>query len=160
MGDIIRSVLVLGLIVLLLWGFGRFFTRTPDNPVKAIDYAKVVSQAKPAADFALVAPDSLPSGWKATSARFDPDSWRMGVLTGDEEFIGLYQVKVSIDRAVDQFADGSKSAGTAEVAGETWTVRKGPQDRLTYVRREDGLTTLLNGTAPRAVLEDYVSSLS
>lgn len=160
MGDIIRSVLVLGLIILALWGLGKFFTRTPDDPVKAIDYATVVSQARPAADFALVAPDSLPSGWKATSARFEPNSWQLGVLTDDEEYIGLFQVKVGIDRAVDRFADGSKDAGSAEIAGEAWTVRKGPKDRLTYVRREGGLTTLINGTASRSVIEDYVSSLS
>lgn len=160
MGDIIRSVLVLGLVILVLWGIGRFFTRTPDDPVKAIDYAKVVSQARPAADFELVAPTGLPPGWKATVARFEPNSWRLGVLTDDEEYIGLYQVKTGIERAVDRFAEDSKAAGSAEIAGVTWTVRTGPQDRLTYVRREGGLTTLVNGTAPRDVIETYVSSLS
>jgi hypothetical protein len=160
MGDIVRSVLVLGLVVLLLWGIGKFFTRTPDDPVRTIDYAKVVSQARPAADFALLAPQSLPPGWRATVAKFEPGSWRLAVLTDDEDYIGLDQVTFGVGRAVDEFAEDSRAAGTAEVGGETWSLRKGPQDRLTYVRREGGLTTLVNGTAPRRVMEDYVLSLS
>jgi hypothetical protein len=160
MGDIIRSMAVIGLIILALYGFGKFFTQNPESPAEPIDYATIVSQARPAADFELLAPSSLPKGWKATSARFEPNSWHLGVLTDDEEYIGLEQVKVSIDRAVDKFSDGSKASGTAEVAGETWNVRKGPQDRITYVRREGGLTTLVVGTASRAVVEKYISSLS
>lgn len=160
MGDIIRSVAVIALIILALWGVGKFFTRDPGDPVKPVDYAAIVDQARPAADFALAAPTSLPSGWKATSARFEPNSWHLGVLTDDKEYIGLEQVKIGVDRAVARFADGSKAGGTTDIAGVRWTVRKGPQDGVTFVRREAGLTTLVNGTAPRAVIEDYVSSLS
>jgi hypothetical protein len=160
MGDIVRSMAAIGLIILALYGFGKLFTQEPDSPTPAIDYATIVSQARPAADFALLAPSGLPKGWKATSADFAPTSWHLGVLTDEEDYIGLEQVRISIDRAVDEFANGSKSAGTADVAGETWTVRKGPQDRITFVRREGGLTTLVVGTASRSVIEDYISSLS
>ena len=66
----------------------------------------------------------------------------------------------SVDRAVDRFAEGSKSAGTADVAGQAWTVRTGPDGRVTYVRTEDGLTTLVNSTASRSVVEDFIQSLS
>ena len=48
----------------------------------------------------------------------------------------------------------------ADIDGETWTVRKGPKDRTTYVRSEGGVTTLVVGTASRSVIEDYISSLS
>lgn len=159
MGDIVRSVAVIGLIIVALYGFGKLFTQDTDGP-KAIDYATIVRQARPAADFELLAPSSLPKGWKATTARYEPNSWHLGVLTDDEDYIGLEQVKVSVDRAVDKFADGSKVDGTADVGGQTWTVRKGPEDRTAYVRREAGLTTLVVGTASRAVIEDYISSLS
>ena len=62
--------------------------------------------------------------------------------------------------AVERFAEDSKSAGTADVAGRTWNVRTGPKGRLVYLRDEDGLTTLLNATTSRAVLERYIASLS
>jgi hypothetical protein len=159
-GDILRSVAVLGLIILALYGFGRLFTSTPETSVKAVDYVSVVEQARPAAAFPLAAPSSLPEGWRATSARFQTNGWHLGVLTDADDYVGLEQLTGSADRAVDRFAEDSKDAGTADVAGQTWTVRTGPDGRVTYVRTEDGLTTLVNSTASRPVVEDYISSLS
>ena len=160
MGDIVRSVAVLGMMVIALWVFGRFFTATPDSPVKAIDYVSVVDSARPAADFALLAPARLPEGWKATSARFTERSWHLGVLTDDEEYIGLEQTKTGMARTVDRFAGGSTSAGSTRIGGQTWRVRTGPDGDTVFVRREAGLTSLVRGTAPRAVVDAYVSSLA
>lgn len=160
MGDIVRSVAVIGLIILALYGFGQFFTQEPESPTRAIDYATIVDQARPAAEFELLAPKSLPKDWKATSATFEPDRWHLGVLTDDEDYIGLEQVTWSVNRAVDTFADGSKADGEADVDGQTWTVRKGPEDRTTYIRHEGDLSTLVIGRAERPVIEDYISSLS
>ncbi len=160
MGDIVRSVIVIGLIVLGLYAFGKLFTQEPESPVNAIDYATIVEQARPAAGFDLLAPTSLPKGWKATSATLNIEWWHLGVLTDDDEYIGLEQIKGSVDRAVDRFADGSKPDGTAEVDGETWSVRKGPLERTTYVRSDGDVTTLVVGTTSRSEIEDYISSLS
>jgi hypothetical protein len=161
MGDIVRSVFVIGLVLLGLYGVGQLFTSGSDKAeVKTVDYAAVVGQARPAATFPLLAPTELPPGWRATSARFQTNGWHLGVLTDDDDYVGLEQIRSSVDRAVDRFAEGSRAAGTADVDGVTWTVRKGPDGRWTYVRDEDGLTTLLNTSASRAVLERYLSSLS
>lgn len=160
MGDIIRSMVVIAAIILGLYGFGQLFTATPENKVKAIDYVSVVEQARPAASFPLVAPAALPEGWRATSARFQTSGWHLGVLTDDDNYVGLEQIRSSADRAIDRFAEGSRSDDTAQVAGKTWSVRTGPDDRVTYLHHEDGLTTLVNSTASRAVVEDYIVSLS
>lgn len=159
-GDILRSMLVIAVIILALYGLGQLFTSKPKTVVDTIDYATVVAQARPAATFPLAAPASLPEGWRATSARFQPDGWHLGVLTDDDQYVGLEQLKISVDRAVDRFAQDSTADGTAVVAGQTWTVRNGPKGRWTYVRSEDGLTTLLNTSASRPVLERYITSLS
>lgn len=159
-GDILRSMAVIAVIILALYGIGQLFTSKPETQVDTIDYATVVAQARPAATFPLSAPTSLPAGWRATSARFQPDGWHLGVLTDDDQYVGLEQLKVSVNRAVDRFAEDSKADGTANVAGKTWSVRTGPKGRWTYVRSEDGLTTLLNTSASRAVLDRYISSLS
>lgn len=159
-GDIIRSMVVIAVILLGLYGVGQLFTDDEEVQVDTVDYASVVAQARPAASFPLAAPTELPKGWRATSARFQTNGWHLGVLTGSDDYVGLEQLRASVDRAVDRFADGSKPAGTAEVAGETWTVRSGPKGRWTYVRAEDGLTTLVTTSASRAVLEDYIASLS
>jgi hypothetical protein len=159
MGDIIRSMVVIAVIILAVFGFGKLFTATPETVVKPIDYVTVVDQARPAATFPLAAPATLPEGWRATSARFQANGWHLGILTDEDEYVGLEQLTSSIDRAVDRFAEDSKPDGTAEVAGQSWTVRSGPDGRVIYVRNADGLTTLVNSSASRAVVEDFIESL-
>jgi hypothetical protein len=159
-GDIIRSMAVIAVIILALFFFGKLFTSTPESKVETIDYVSVVDQARPVATFPLLAPTSLPQGWRATSARFQPNGWHLGILTDDDDYVGLEQLKASVDRAVDRFAEDSEAGGPAKVAGQTWDVRTGPKGRLTYVRAADGLTTLVSGTAPRAEIERYIASLS
>lgn len=165
LGDIVRSIVVIGVIILALFGFGKLFTSTPEQTVSTVDYQQVVQQARTATDVPLLAPKSLPAGWRATSARFDsgPDdvgTWHLGVLTDDDEYVGVEQTPLSIDRAVDRWASGSEESGSAQVAGQVWSVRAGPDDRITYVLREGDSTTLINGTVSQAQLEDYISSLS
>jgi hypothetical protein len=160
MGDILRSVGVLVLLILAIWGFSKLFTTKPDSPTPTVDYASTVKSARPAADFPLLAPPSLPAGWKATSVRFNPNAWHLGVLTNDGDYIGLEQAKISVDRAVDEFAEGSKTAGRVRIGSQTWERRVGPKDAITFVRVEGGLTTLVTGDAPRKTVEAYVSSLS
>jgi hypothetical protein len=160
MGDIVRSLVVIGLIILALYGFGRLFTTTPEQKVATVDYEAVVAEARPAATFALAAPTSLPEGWRATSARFQPKGWHLGVLTDEDDYVGLEQLVASPERAIDRFAEDSKDDGTEQVAGQTWEVRSGPDGRVTYVRSEAGLTTLVNSSASRSVVEDYIESLS
>lgn len=160
MGDILRSVGVLVLVIVAIWGFSKLFTQKPDSPTPSVDYASTVKSARPAADFPLLAPPSLPAGWKATSVRFSPQSWHLGVLTRVGDYIGLEQAKISVDRAVDEFAKGSKTAGTTRIGSQAWEQRVGPKDAITYVRVADGLTTLVTGDAPRKTIEAYISSLS
>jgi Protein of unknown function (DUF4245) len=159
-GDILRSVGVLVLVILAIWGVGKFFTQKPDSPTPTVDYASTVKSARPAADFALLAPPSLPAGWKATSVSFNPKAWHLGVLTNAGDYIGLEQAKITLARSVAQFAKGGKSAGRATIGSQTWHVRKGPKNYVTFVRTQDGLTTLVTGDAPRSVIVDYISSLS
>ncbi|MEO6604229.1 MAG: DUF4245 domain-containing protein [Aeromicrobium sp.] len=160
MGDVVRSVAVLGALILVLWGFGQLFTNTPDKAVEPIDYVKTVANARPAAEFELVAPSTLPKGWVATSARFTPTSWHLGVVTDNEKYVGLEQAKISAKQLVAKYAKDSKPAGTVTIDGEVWGLRKGPEGDVTYVRNAGGVTTLVTGETKRAEVEAYVASLS
>jgi hypothetical protein len=160
MGDIARSVAVLGAIVLALFAVGRLLTVTPDEPVRSVDYRSAVESSRAVAEFDVLAPASLPEGWRATSVRFEQDSWHLGVVTDDDDYVGLEQVEASAERAVERFAKGSRSYGDVVVGGETWLLRTGPQDDLTYVRRDGDMTIVVTGTAPRQEMERYISSLS
>lgn len=160
MGDVVRSVAVLGALVVALWGFGQLFTNTPDKPIRSIDYVDTVRSARPAAEFELLAPSSLPTGWVATSAKFTPTTWHLGVVTADEEYVGLEQSKVAAKQLIGVYAKGSKAAGNVTIDGRSWDVRKSPDGDIVFIRTESGLTTLVTGQAPRAEVEAYVSSLS
>jgi len=160
MGDIARSVAVLGAIVLTLFALGRFLTVTPDEPARTVDYRAAVESSRTVAEFELLAPESLPEGWRATSVRFEPNSWHLGVLTDENDYVGLEQVEADVERAVERFAPESTSSGDTVISGETWSRHTGPRDDLTYVRREGDMTILVTGTATRVVMERYISSLS
>ena len=161
MGDVVRSVAVLGAIVLLLWGVGRFlFGVEPDEPTRTIDHVAAIEASREAVDFDLLAPEDLPDGWRATSLRVDDDAWHLGVVTDDDEYVGLEQVRESVRTAVRQLAEGSRPAGDVTVDGERWALRTGPRDDTTFVRRAGDTTVLVTGTASRAQLERYISSLS
>ncbi len=165
MGDIVRSVVVIGVILLGLWGFGKLFTQTPEQPVSSVDYQQVVDDVRSSSDVEILAPPSLPEGWRATSARYEPGAggtvgtWNLGVLTDDDQYLGVEQSSLSVERAFDRWAEDGQDAGSADVAGQVWSVRVGPDDRTTYVTREDGRTTLVTGTVAPDRLEAYISSL-
>jgi hypothetical protein len=160
MGDIARSVVVLGAIVLALFGLGQLLTVTPDEPTRPVDYRAAVESSRTVAEFELLAPTSLPEGWRATSVRFEQDSWHLGVVTADDDYVGLEQVQASPQQAVERFANGSRLYGDTVVGGQTWSLHTGPRDDLTYLRRDADMTIVVTGTAPRQVIERYISSLS
>lgn len=160
MGDILRSVGLLGLILVTLFGVGKLLTVTPDEPTHPVDYQSAAESSRKVADFELLAPTTLPHGWRATSVRFDPDAWHLGVLTADDDYIGLEQARVSEQRAIERFAEGSRAAGSVTLDGVTWSRRSGPGDDTTYVRRQEDMTILVTGTASPRDIERYVSSLS
>jgi len=161
MGDIVRSVVVIGLIIIGLYAFGKLFTDKPDTPTRAVDYAKLADQARPVAGFELLAPSRLPKGWHANAAQLNIDWWHLGIVRGDQDYIGLDQVKdVSVNRALERFADGTRADGTTEIEGQTWSVRQGPNDRTTYVLSKGEVTTVVVGTPSRSVIEDYIASLT
>ena len=160
LGDVARSVAVLGAIVLVLFGIGQLVTVTPDDPAPTVDYETAAESSRTIADFDLLAPTSLPEGWRATSVRYRTGSWHLGVLTDDDEYIGLEQVRGSTGRAIGRFAKGSRAAGEVTIADATWSRRIGPDDDITYVRPDGNMAVLVTGSAPRDDVERYISSLS
>lgn len=161
LGDILRSVVVLGLVVLALYGFGQFFTSTPDEPTRSVEWKPAVESARRSADYPVLAPDALPKGWRATSARFEPSTgrWTLGVLDDEDEYLGIEQSTASVKSVLARLADGSTAAGSAQVLDRVWAVNAGPDDRITYTSRVDGVTTAITGTVEQADLEAYLSSL-
>ena len=149
----------MGALLLGAFGVGQLVTVTPDRPERRVDLSDAVTGAETAATFEVIAPKSLPKDWIATSARFGPEAWHLGVLTADDKYIGLEQTTTSVKGIVHDFAPKSRATGTVQLAGNAWQVRTESDGDQIYVRDFGETSVLVIGSAQRAELESYVSSL-
>lgn len=159
MGDVVRSVLVLGAGVLAIWFAAQIFTVSPDRPVEGENLEQVVAAARPAVTgFDLLAPTELPEGWIVTSARPEPDAWALNVLTDDDRYVGLQQARASVEDLFEQREKNYESTGTTRIDGREWTTWEGGRD-VAYTRTDGDVSTLVVGEAPPEQVEAYVASL-
>ena len=155
-----RTTAVMGALLLGVVLVGQLVTVTPDRPEIRVDLADAVAGAKATATFVVIAPPALPEGWIATSARFTPGAWHLGVLTADDKYIGLEQTTTSVKTIIDDFAPKSRVVGDVQVAGETWQMRTESDGDRIYVRDLGETTVLVVGSARRTEVERYIASLS
>ncbi|UYM06244.1 DUF4245 domain-containing protein [Solicola gregarius] len=161
LGDMVRSVVVLGVLAGLVVAFTAFLRDDPPKPASDVDYRQIATEASEGVDYPLLAPADVPDGWRANAARLDPGdppSWHLGMVTADDDYVGLEQAEASVGSMVKKYARGARSDGTASLGGETWSVRVA-DDETTFVRRDSDVTVLVTGDAPRDEMEGYVESL-
>ena len=161
MGDVLRSVLVLGAVVLGLWLFGQLLTQTPDKPTSDADWRTAASGVEQRAGFAPLAPEELPDGWRATRAELIDTRWQLNLVTQDGEFVGLSQVPgdaKSLRTLIKDRAPDSEPDGTVRIAGDEWQLlTAGEETTLARVVGQEAV--VVTGTAPRQQMQDYVASL-
>src|SRR5699024_3387428 len=158
----IRSMVLLGALVVVVVFAGRALVDYPSEEPRAVDYQQIAGQVRDGASFAVLAPRSLPQGGQATSATYEPGvqgGRHRGVLTGDQEYIGVEQTPMSKRSAVEEFAAESTAQEQARVGGHRWQVRSSGDGETTFVRRRTGVTVLVTGSAPRAQIEAFITSL-
>lgn len=146
-GDMLRSLLVFAAVFAAIWGISQFLhSGDPDEPqVRTVDYASTVQAARQAADYEVLAPESLPDGWRATSADLDRSdghvALHVGFLDQNRKYVGLEQSDGSMDDLLpDDFAD-LRTADTLTIDGRRWTVRLG-----------DGIDSALVHEGPRSTV--------
>ncbi len=159
------GALVVLLAVVLGWVALRALTSSDAaTPVRTVDYTRDVPAAREAADFRLLAPPGLPSGWRATTVRFTGPPrahWHLGVLTGEDRYVGLEQGQDSVASMVERYVDEAATRGEpVDVAGRPWATYSDSGGDLALVRRAGRTTTLVVGhDVPRSDLVSYVASL-
>jgi Protein of unknown function (DUF4245) len=160
---------MVGAMVILLLVIGGFVVvralnrDDPPDPVQSVDYAQAVKYYKTEADFTLVAPRSLPAGWRATSQRFTdtrPQSWHLGCLTDGDHYVGLEQAKLSTSAIVEQYVDADAVQGKdVTIDGTSWQSWSDAGGDHGLVRRTGPYATLVVGSAPEDDLEAFVRLL-
>lgn len=171
-GDLIRSLLV---IIIPLVIITLLFTNTPrDHPVKVVDWVPVLTTARTQAPFPVLAPTSVPAGWRATqvswvkqgqpgtSGQISPrNQWELDFLDADDMFIGLSQGDGDTGDFVKQETRAGTADGSSVIGGQTWDRVISPDERTrSLVRRDPAVTTVVSGDLGYAVLEAYAVSLA
>jgi hypothetical protein len=160
-------VLSLAVIVLAAGVIYLFIPHDADqNPVKTVNYQVELSTARRAAPYPIVAPEGLPKDWRATSVTYDATSdkggaaWHLGFLTGKDQYAAVEQSDARPLPYVEQVTQGARKTDESRtIDGDRWVTWRGDKyDAL--VRRDDGWTTVVTGTAPVGKLAELAGALT
>ena len=142
---------------------------SPDFPT--VDYRHVAEEAQPGIAQTLAAPE-LPDGWSANSARLSTgssdgvDSWYIGFLTPDHQFIALRQAFDGNDTWVAAQVEGARTTGSTGIAGIEWKVydQRAQRDagNLAYAlsATRESSSYVLYGTANTSEFEVLATALA
>lgn len=158
----IGAMIVLLLVIGAYVGFRAINRTQPDNPVRPVDYQQTLRYARNEADFPLLAPASLPSGWRATSATFIPRPvrWHLGILTNQDKYVGLEQAAKPLGEMVSTYVDpNAVRDGEVRVEGKSWRKWTDAGGDIALTRVQGGVTTLVVSDAGQDVLDSFVERL-
>lgn len=161
--DVVRVVVLLALGIVLAGWLGSLFRNQPEVEPDTVDYRAIAAAAQEGAGFPLTVPSRLPQAWRATSARWDPTDrqWHIGVLTGDEEYVGLEQSGAGLAQARRAFAPDSTQAGTVDVARRPWLrFVDGQTGEVTLMEERSRSVVAVTGSVPEATLAAYAAWLT
>jgi hypothetical protein len=141
----------------------------PDTPVREVDYQAMVRAGRADQKLVVMAPASLPGGWKATSATYTTGSsptWHLGLLTDKGAYVGVEEglggVRDLVEEHVDPDAVQGEDVEIDGVTYQTWTDADGDYagSREVGVDGEPAYESwLVVGSAPAATIRDFTASL-
>ncbi|MPZ95653.1 MAG: DUF4245 family protein [Propionibacteriales bacterium] len=160
-GDLLRSMALIVLLVLVIYGCSRLTETDQETPVTQVDYTSELAGAREAASYDVLAPEGLPDGWRATSvdAAHDGDvlAWHLGFLNPDDEYVGLEQTNGGLDEEIRDGFEGQQRVDTLTVGGRRWDVYDGEDNVLVNV--DGDVTTVVVSRAEVDVLRAFAAAL-
>ena len=161
-GDMVRSMAVVlavvFVIVLLAW-------RPLPEEVKVIDLGPAVALAATQADYPIVAPAGLADEWRPTSARWeataqsgDAPVLHLGFVSPSDEYAQVTVSGTASERFLTEQTSGGAPVGTREIDGVVWQEWQS-EDRRSLVLIDEGVTTIVSGTADWPEIEELQGSL-
>ena len=118
---ILSMLATLGVVLLIVLGVPR----DDSNRIQQVDYQQIAQEAQPAVSQQLIAP-AIPSDWWSNAARlessFGVDTWYIGFVTPDNQYIGLSQAFEANPSWEALTLQGNWLETEVEIAGKTWEV--------------------------------------
>lgn len=155
------------LLVVLVGGYAGIQALGRDHvaqPVQRVDYGPVVDQARAAGKLYALAPDPMPTGWRATSVSYQPGrspTWHLGMLTDTGKYVGIEESLGSEQDLVTTYIDANATRGrTLSLRGQTWRVwtDSGGDYALVLVTRKE--TVLVGGSGGERAVRRLVQAVS
>lgn len=156
--------------MLVVGGFVAFLyimvLRPAPDPVRVVDVTSAAAVAKSAEAFPIPVPTGLPTGWRATSARFTmgpvegTGQWYNGYLNPEDEFVAVVAQDHSLDDFVAEQTRGGTVEGQMTVADRVWDkyyAADVKQWSLVTVTPDE--TIVVTGTVPYDQLAAFASTL-
>ncbi|WP_419997499.1 DUF4245 domain-containing protein [Streptomyces boninensis] len=165
--------LLLSLAVSCLVAFAFYLLLVPKgegrdagDAVGTISYTQELGQAKRVSPYPVVVPQGLGKEWRPTSVTFRKEgedygtTWHLGFLTPDDEYVGVEQADEKPVPFIEDKTHGARETDRAaeRLGGRDWKVYDGPE-RDGLVHQEDGVTTVVSGTAPMKDLKKMAAAL-
>lgn len=155
-------LLAVALILIISW-------RPQKEVLPTVDYQAAVANARLQQTWPILIPASIPEGFKATSARFEPESygssgdvrWYLGFQTPSQEFVSLWQSDGPVKKVVAAASNNATCDGSTKIGGVTWSKCEVPDPITRAMYKTDGeVTTIVSGTASWDELTAFASSLT
>jgi hypothetical protein len=161
--DLVLSMLVVGAFVAFLY---VIVLRPMPEAVKTVDVVGPAAVARSAEVFPIAVPVGLASGWRPTSARFEPGpdpgtgTWFNGYVTPDNQFVAVAQSDHDVKSFVkDQTKDGVPQASVV-IDGRSWQqYRAADGSQYSLVQTAPEATTIVTGTVTYGQLEEFAGKL-
>jgi hypothetical protein len=170
-GGLLAAMLVTVVVVVGYVGF-RALTRDQPDLEPDVDYTSCVAYLQEA-DVTVAYPQTLPSGWRANVIHFvrgTPPEWRIGLLTDQDDFVGVVQQQEDVDDLLTKYVDenpqqGDDAApdnGLGATSWETWSDAGGDHAFSTELTSGPlaGASLLVYGSAPVADQETLLGALT
>jgi hypothetical protein len=160
-GDMLKATLVMLVPVAILVALYVFFFG--GNNVIRIDPTQSYADARAAAQFTVLQPADLASGWKPVSSQFQPGKTgllRVGYVAPDGDGIQLIETNEAADTVLNAELGSIPTFGkSVEAGGLTWGLVDGKGSNVALVNTDSARTVIITGNASQSDLSDLAASL-
>lgn len=133
------------------------------TPVRTVEYAHLLKAGKEDGKLLLLSPVPMPSGWRATSARYTSGAgarWHLGILTSSNKYVGIEEARSTVGDLLGASVRGEPTKGEeVTIDGVTWQSWRGETGDYVLTRSSDDVAVLIRSTAAATEVQGFVKRL-
>jgi Protein of unknown function (DUF4245) len=160
--DMLRSLAVVGVIIVPLWFIIPHHTK---QHVTVIDYSTALSETRRVSAHPVLAPQGLPSAWRATSVSSSggsgkPVVFHLGFVTPAGDYAAVEESDgPSAAYLVTLEGKAPRTLTPVRVGAVAWRQLQGADGRIALVSTSSPMTVVVKGTAHLPELATLAASL-